>query len=219
MKLTRSTILSLAVLAGVTLNSTAVFAAEVGKEVSPTQITIEKGDETGGGTDPIIPIDPIDPPNTGELRIDAVSSFNFGKIKLSTATSKDAEFPEGKSLGVQVTDIRGSGLGWKLTAKIDELKGQTNPSNILKAKISIPAGKVSTLTIDETSMLFPATSSAVTLSGEEVTVMGAADKHGLGTWADDFTADGKNVSINIPTNAYIDTYKGNITWSLQNVPN
>lgn len=219
MKLTKMSILGLVALTGITLSSTSVFAAEVGKEATPAEITIEKADDTGGGTDPIIPIDPIDPPNTGELRIDAVSPFTFGSVKLGSAASKDAIVAEGKSLGVQVSDFRGGGLGWKLTAKIADLKGITTPTNILKAKISIPAGKISTSATEEGAILFPATSSAVTLSGDEATVMGAKVKNGLGTWADDFTADGKKVTISIPTNAYIDTYKGDITWSLQNVPN
>lgn len=201
MKLTKMNALGLVALVGLALNATPVYAEVVGSETTEAKITIEKGGTEGA---------------TGALSLDSVSGFNFGKIKLGSAISKDAEVTEGQDLGVKVTDLRGEGEGWNLTAKISDLKGVDTPANILKAKISIPAGKITTTEPD--GMLSPATSSAVVLNASEATVMGAQEKHGLGTWSNNFNADGKNVSISIPSNAYIDTYKGDITWSLKNAP-
>lgn len=216
MKATKITILGLVALTGLVLNSTAALAAEVGNASTPAKIILEKGDDTGGGTDPIIPIDPLDPPTTGPLRIDAASAFDFGSLKLGAATSKDVVLPKDKSVGVQVTDLRGSGAGWALTAKIDDLKGKTTPTNILKATISIPKGKISS-TVDG-DMTMPAVSAALTLGKAAAPVMTAKKSNGLGVWANDFNGAGGSVSIKIPTNAYIDNYSGNITWALQDAP-
>ncbi len=216
MKATQMSMFGLIALTGLTLNSVSALAAEAGNASTPANIVIEKGDDTGGETDPIIPIDPLDPPAKGSLRIDAVSPFNFGSLKLGSASSKDIVVPSGKSVGIQVTDLRGSGIGWAVTAKIDDLKGKVTPTNILKASISIPKGKVSTTA--DGDMALPAIASALTLSKAAAPVMVAKKSNGLGIWSNDFNGLGESVSIKVPTNAYIDNYQGNITWSLQDAP-
>lgn len=216
MKLTKINMFSLVALAGLALSSTSVLAAEAGSTSTPTNITLEKGDDTGGETDPIIPIDPLDPPAGGSLRIDAASAFNFGSLKLGSAISKDVVVPKDQSIGVQVTDFRGSGDGWALTAKIDDLKGKKVPTNILKASISIPKGKISTTA--DGDMQAPAVAVPLTLSKAAAPVMTAKKNNGLGIWANDFNGLDGTVTIKVPTNAYIDQYSANITWSLQDAP-
>lgn len=216
MKATKITILGLVALTGLVLNSTIVLAEEVGNASTPAKIIIEKADDTGGGSKPLIPIDPLDPPTTGPLRIDAASAFDFGSLKLGVATSKDVVIPKDKAVGVQVTDLRGTGAGWTLTAKIDELKGKTNPTNILKATISIPQGILRTTNDGDTTML-PDTF-ALKLSNVAAPVMRAKKNNGLGVWALKFNGSAETVSIRIPSNAYIDNYSGNITWALQDAP-
>lgn len=218
MKLTKMNVLGLVILTGFTLSSASALAAEAeaGSASTPAKILLEKGDDTGGGTDPIIPIEPLDPPAKGSLRIDAASAFDFGSLKLGAAASKDVVVPQDKAVGVQVTDLRGSGAGWALTAKIDDLKGKTTPTNILKATISIPKGKISTSA--DGDMTMPAVSAALTLGKAAAPVMTAKKGNGLGVWANDFNGAGSLVSIKIPTNAYVDNYSGNITWSLQDAP-
>lgn len=218
MKLTKMTVLGLVALTGLALNSTVALAVDTSNASTPTDIELTTGGD-GGGTDPIIPIDPPEPPTTGPLRIDAVSPFNFGKIELGKAESKDVVVPAGKTVGVQVSDLTGEGNGWKLSAKIGDIKGINKPTNILKATISIPEGKVTTSA--DGDLTKPAVAQAIVLNGMDQTVMSAKKDNGLGIWANTFVVpvegkDPKTVSITVPTNAYVDKYKGDITWTLTN---
>lgn len=199
----------LALILGVTTVSVPAFAEEASKAASTTNVEIIAGDDTNEI------IDPIEPPTNqkGPLVIDAVSSFDFGKIKLGTLT-KEAVVPEGKKLGVQVTDKRGTGAGWDLSASITEFQN-ADKTKTLKASVKIPAGQVNTSASDSSKA---AVAKEITLNNTAGTVFSAAKDNGMGSWSDLFEGNSQKVELTVPSDAYVSAYTATINWSLQDAP-
>lgn len=179
--------------------------------------TTEADIEILAGEDPIEPEIPIDPPTgqEGPLTIDAISSFDFGKIRLG-AEKVAAIVAEDKILGVQVSDKRGNGVGWSLTAEISAFENEAKTRQIRGAKVTIPAGKVNS---KQGNPLFPPVSSEITLASSSQNILVAEKENGLGTWTEDFHGTNKKVQLEVPQDAHVDTYNAKITWSLQDAPN
>ncbi|MBM7689048.1 hypothetical protein BCR24_09545 [Enterococcus ureilyticus] len=199
----------LALLLGATAVSVPAFAEEASKAASTTNVEIIAGDDTNEI------IDPIEPPTNqkGPLVIDAVSSFDFGKIKLGTLT-KEAVVPEGKALGVQVTDKRGTGAGWDLSASITEFQN-ADKTKTLKASVKIPAGQVNTSASDSSKA---AVASEIILNSTAGTVFSASKDNGMGSWSDLFEGNNQKVELTVPSDAYVAAYTATINWSLQDAP-
>ncbi|MDZ5759993.1 WxL domain-containing protein [Carnobacterium maltaromaticum] len=220
MKLSKVTAASLVVLTGLTLSTTAVHAEEVGAFDTHATFELKAGD--GGPTDPLEPIDPVEPPMTGPLRIDAVSSFNFGSVKLGEGKGVyeaiktiDEETQKESVLGLQVTDSRGTGVGWSVGVKISDFDGKI-PSNILKgAEVTIPKGSLKTNSADDKKA--PITV-GVSLTKESTPIFTAEKDTGMGTWANLFEGSNEKVTLTVPEGNYADQYSADITWTLQNAP-
>lgn len=202
--------ISLLVIAMVALVPTVAYAAE------EQSATTEADIEILAGEDPIEPEIPIDPPTgqEGPLTIDAVSAFDFGKTRLG-AEKVAAIVEEDKILGVQVSDKRGNGVGWSLTAKISAFENEAKTRQLRGAKVTIPAGKVDS---KQGNPLFPPVASERTLADSSQNILVAEKENGLGTWTEDFHGTNKKVQLEVPPDAYVDTYKAEITWSLQDAP-
>lgn len=198
MKLTKITVSSLAILTGFALGSTTVLAED---KTTPAKVVLTSGTEEPGGPLSISSV---------------VPNFDFGTISLGSSKTSNIVLNGGEKASMQVTDFRGTGAGWTLKAKISELRGLEKTTNILKAVISIPKGKITTSADGDISM--PAEAEALTLNSSAGPVMKAARQKGMGTWTNDFNGLGKSVSITIPDNAYVDSYTGTITWSLEDAP-
>ncbi|MBM7689049.1 hypothetical protein BCR24_09540 [Enterococcus ureilyticus] len=224
MKTIKLTVLTATLFSTVLLGTTA-FAEEtvppenpeaVNKDIDRTaKFILEPGSDDNGPVDPIVPINP--PTNQkGNLTIDAVSNFDFGKKKIDKVTSTyDAVVAEGEVLGAQVTDVRGTGAGWNLTAKISTFENAEKTRVLKGAEVTIPTGKVSTNSVDDTK---PAIASGLTLNEEPATIFSAAVDNGMGTWANEFEGLGEKVQLKVPTGNYADTYTAEITWSLADAP-
>ncbi|MGX7149915.1 WxL domain-containing protein [Enterococcus ureasiticus] len=199
----------LALMVSATAIATPAFAEQASTAASKANVEIIAGDDTNEI------IDPIDPPtgNKGPLVIDAASSFQFGKIKLGTL-KKDAEVPEGKQLGIQVTDKRGTGAGWTLLASITEFEN-ADKTKTLKGSVKIPAGKVNTSASDSSKA---AVASEITLNSTAGTVFSATKDNGMGSWSDLFEGNGQKVELSVPSDAYVAAYEATINWSLQDAP-
>ncbi|MCO6018970.1 cell surface protein [Carnobacterium divergens] len=170
------------------------------------------------------PIDSSDPENEGTgqigpLSVDYVSNLKFGKQKISGKTVAY------KALNadpfVQVTDLRGSGDGWRLSAKMSrfinennhELKGATlsMQSSIVKA------GSTSNISLS------PVSSDIVFDNQESKPVIIATNKGGRGTWLNVWSgADQANESIQLNVLAGTPEanteYTSSITWELEDAP-
>lgn len=215
MKLSQLTAAGLVVLTGLSLSSTAVFAAEVGTHTTKADFELKAGEGGTGPTDPIEPIDPVDPPMEGPLTLDAASNFNFGSIKLGEGNGLyDAVKEDGSVLGIQVTDSRGTGTGWNVTASMTDFKGKG--TNVLKgAALTISTGSVSTNSADKTKAPI---ASELVLNAKAAPIFTAAKDTGMGTWASLFEGKDKKVTLNVPEGNYVDKYAAVITWALQNAP-
>lgn len=204
------TIAGLALIASTTtLFSVPAFAVETSKVPTTANVEIIAGDDENEI------IDPIEPPTgqKGPLVIDAVSSFDFGKIKLGTLT-QNAVVPAEKVLGVQVTDKRGTGDGWDLSASITEFENEAK-TKTLKASVTIPEGKVNTTASDPTKK---AVAKGITLNDQAATVFSATKDNGMGSWSNLFEGNDEKVKITVPSDAYVSAYKATINWSLQDAP-
>lgn len=204
--------------------ASSVHAADAAQSYDSTgRITLEAGD-----TDkPTTPLDPGDGSGTtgqkGDLTIDNVTSLNFGSVKLTgdgQTITNTVEKPN-----VQVTDKRGTGVGWNLMVKSSAFKDATVATHTLKgATIDFPAGAVKTNANDTANNTAMPTANKLTVpadgtSSDQVIMQAATDK-GLGTWEDAFEqgADSSKVSLNVAGGAYTGTYSATLTWTLANTP-
>lgn len=166
----------------------------------------------GPGVEKTNPEFPIGVPTgqLGPLSIDAVSVFDFGKIKIGEPGM--AMIPEGELLGIQVTDSRGEGTGWSVTAKISEFENSEKTKNI-KATVSIPTGKVVTKTANLNNA--PISVSA-DLNNDSMIIFSASKGKGMGSFTNLF--EGNDTKIKVPGGVLVDSYSATITWTLQDTP-
>ncbi|MGX7418273.1 WxL domain-containing protein [Carnobacterium gallinarum] len=211
MKFTKAATISMVTLVGMTI---ALPLSAMAADPTPANTTADLVLEPGDDTIVNPPIDPIEPPTgaTGDLTIDAVSNFQFDTHKIDTATATyTATAKEGSVLGLQVTDKRGTGEGWNLSAKISTAFSD-GTHDLKGAALSLPVGTLKTNNADQSN---PPVSSALALNDQEGTVLNAPVDQGMGSWAEDF-ADG--VKLVVPAGNYAGTYQAGITWTLTNAP-
>ncbi|MGX7244377.1 WxL domain-containing protein [Enterococcus quebecensis] len=163
---------------------------------------------------------PVTPPTgqKGLLAIDAVSSFNFGSATISGGETKaNAAIPAGETLGIQVTDKRGTGAGWNVQAKISDFKDKTDDKKILKgATVMIPVGTFITTAGGDTEAAPTASNAQGTVIGTaETQLITAAKDTGLGSWVNDWAGD---VELTIPGGNLVGNYEAAITWTLIDTP-
>jgi len=235
------------------LAATMVFGSAVGVMAAvDTDLNVSESDNKikfdGGGGEPTDSVDPEKPDekiipdekeketeNTGPLRLDCVPIFDFGTQKITTEEKTyDAAIPY-DTMGqdpvpyyVQVTDVRGTGAGWRLSAKMTKqftdsnghtLKGATIAlSNVavLSQKEAIVPGSVSdgTLEYDADNDKTIQLASAAVGEGMGVSSIRFGDEDLPGQNAD------KSVQLTVPANGtiYKDTYTATILWTLAETP-
>lgn len=226
-------------------NVAGVLAADQDVDSSDNKITFESG---GGGdvTNPVDPEDPdteVDPDekedptgNTGELRLDVVPVFDFGTKKITTGEKEysaelpvDATSTEEIPYYVQVTDVRGTGAGWSLTAKLtDQFTDGTHTLDGATIALANVASEAQTGTTAPTSTT-DGSLEYDAVNDKSIKIASAAANEGMGVSAVRFgdtarygstlTAD-DSVKLTIPgtTQVYANTYKATIKWTLGATP-
>ncbi|CAM4198319.1 WxL domain-containing protein [Listeria booriae] len=163
--------------------------------------------------------DPADPDNTGTgntgaLTIDFLSNIDFGTQKVSGQSEK--YYAENKNPYIQVTDKRGTGAGWTLTATATDFK---DGSKTLKgAEMSLTDGEVRTQSDNQSAA---PTTSDVTLNGSSQAVLSAEANAGMGTWLDVYPGtqgNNENVVLYVPAGNLAGDYSSAITWTLEDSP-
>ena len=183
--------------------------------------------------DPSQPLDPEDPsgPGTGKegpLSLDYVSSIEFGEDKV-LFESKTYQSTTLKPF-IQVTDKRGTGAGWKVTAQVSCFQ-DTGIDTLPGAKITFNNGKV--ISPFNANPPIPNSSVELETGGDAVTVVTATtgataeEKTGMGTWVNRWfpsasSTEGRNdnVLIKVPElAASAGNHTATITWTLTDAPN
>ncbi|MDT1959430.1 WxL domain-containing protein [Carnobacterium divergens] len=219
-------------LLGLTGLSTNALAAVSSTANSTNHIVFEAGEEVTNPIDPTNPdnpnpsdpIDPTDPTNPGtgnegSLTIDYVSNIEFGTQK--TASGTMIYHAQNEHPFVQVTDKRGTGAGWNLTAKATEFKSATGSKVLKGAELTFKNGVLKT----QTENISPAPQNKdVTFSNSDAHVMmNAKEDTGRGTWVDVFSGklnDNENVQLKVlPGTADTNVdYTATINWELTDAP-
>ncbi|MDK1725974.1 WxL domain-containing protein [Dellaglioa algida] len=190
-------------------------------------------------TNPIKPVDPVNPGTAGPLSIDYVSNFDFGSSnKVSGddmtyyAAPVKATDKDGKDVTVanylQVTDKRGTNIGWKLSVK-QEKQFNDGKADLDGAKLQMATQTLNSKNMDlNNPSNIPAIDNATMAMtpGSDVKVLTAGKDQGMGTWTDAFgvyDADAakdtasKAVSLEVPGNSAKNTgssYTTDLTWTL-----
>lgn len=183
-----------------------------------TSFSLEAGDDE---TIPGI-IDPeVKPPTNqkGKLTINAVSNIVFPNTKLGNESGAPikAQVPVGEKLGVQITDIRGTGAGWKLAVAATEFQNAEKTLTLRGAKVTIP-GTGNTVTEEGNDLTFEPTSQKVVLGPDKNILLSATKDKGLGKWLHYFENDSDKVTIEIPSGNKVATYISDLTWTLEDAP-
>ncbi|MBC1228666.1 WxL domain-containing protein [Listeria booriae] len=167
---------------------------------------------------PAIP-DPSDPGNTGTgntgaLTIDFLSNIDFGTQKISGKSQTYRAV--NKNPYIQVTDKRGTGAGWTLTATATDF---TDGSKILKgSQMSLIDGQVRTQSDNQSAA---PTTSDITLNNNAQIVLSAEANAGMGTWLNVYEGtegNNDNVSLYVPAGNLAGDYNSSITWTLEDSP-
>lgn len=171
------------------------------------------------------PGDPTDPPTeeTGPLTLDYVSSFDFG----THVADVEQQILESTILRpfIQVTDRRGTGAGWHVTAQLSEFsEGTPATPSLPGAYITLMNGSVISPVMDNP----PTANDPVVLNAGDVAVqvVTAAEDHGLGSWITRWFPQSPtdselndSVTLTVPAFAASEgTHTATITWTLHDAP-
>ncbi|AOA03726.1 WxL domain-containing protein [Carnobacterium maltaromaticum] len=243
------TLCLLAPLVLVSLGGAVVDAATAGTMNSISDVTFTTNTDPTNPvnptdpTKPVLPVDPLDPadphePGTaGPLSIDYVSNFHFGNkvIQVTDATYyasmdsvKDVTTDQVVAVPnyLQVTDKRGSNVGWKVTVTQN---GQFKTANTTPDVLDNAQLKLTNATSNSTMnpILAPTASALVTidpLGASSSLVVSAAEDKGMGTWTTAFgdaVSGGQSISLSVPgTTDKVKNvqYKASLTWNLEDGP-
>lgn len=190
--------------------------------------TSEATIEFQANTNPTTPVNPDNPgENSGEtgtgaagpLSIDYVSPISFGTGLNISPTEQVYNTVTAKPY-IQITDNRGTGAGWKVTASASSFKkGEVNTLN--GAFITLSSG--SPLSVNP-ALAAPAVESSIKLTtdGSSKTVVTAAAGTGMGTWVNRWyptTGPNSYVTLTVPAGvATTGTHTAVITWELTDAP-
>lgn len=178
-------------------------------------------------TNPVAPspIDPTDPTNPGTgnkgpLSIDYASNIKFGEQKIA---GKDMVYSAiNKDPFVQVTDTRGTGAGWHLSASASEFQNADKTKTLKGAELSFKNGQVKA-TSDNSVSVNPTASDVVFSNTSPQLILNAKAGEGRGTWLNVWSAAGEkndNVQLKVLAgSADADTeYTATIVWELADAP-
>lgn len=181
-------------------------------------------------TDPLNPTDPsnpTDPPtgNTGALTLDYVSSVDFGSHNISSSTQVYSS--KSKKPFIQVSDFRGTGAGWTVTAKASNFSSDGGTTASLPgAVLTFKNGAVISPDVSDA----PIPEQTVTLNADGTAsskVVSAKPGTGKFTWLtkwfgvtpNDVNSLNDNVTLTIPAGAAsVGAHEATVTWTLTDAP-
>lgn len=224
--------LSVLLLAPFALFSAAKVFAQ-GSFTSNASITFVSGEGAPPVLDPTDPTQPFEPGvepgdpsddptnDAGPLTLDYVCSLDFG----SHSIESEATIYESTVLRpfIQVTDRRGTGDGWHVTAQLSAFANETE-TTLPGAVLTLKNGSViSTTTGGEPTANDPV---ALYAGGAAEIVVNAQENEGLGTWITRWFPVNPSVpnvndsvTLEIPAGAAtVGDHQATITWTLHDAP-
>ncbi|MDZ5759995.1 WxL domain-containing protein [Carnobacterium maltaromaticum] len=227
-------IIMVTLLSGSILISTySASAAVANTEFSTNSVDFVAGDEAVDPLDPTnpdnptppVPLDPMDPENpgtgnVGTLTINYVSNIKFGQQKIS---GKDITYNAlNADPDVQVTDLRGTGAGWNLSAKTNGFASADGKKVLKSAELSFKNGEVKAGSKNNVSLV-PVASNMIFNNNSIQTVMNAKKDAGKGTWLNvwsgkDQSNDKVQLKVLAGTAEANTAYTSTITWELADAP-
>lgn len=216
----------------VSLAAAVLFAGNVDAAPSNAGITFSSGVDAPDVLDPsdptieYEPTGPTDPQDdvtgeSGALTLDYVSSVSFGAqtIESGTATYNSTTLRP----FIQVSDRRGTGEGWNVTAQLSNFAFE-GENTLSGAALNFTDGEV----ISNSTSAAPAAEDSVVLSagGDAATVVTAEEDAGLGSWITRWypsdtapTGENDNVRLEVPSGAAtLGDHTAVITWTLSATP-
>ncbi|MDT1957044.1 WxL domain-containing protein [Carnobacterium divergens] len=164
---------------------------------------------------------------TGDLTLDFVSSFDFGNHPISKNdeiySAAAQQLDDGRTVPnyAQVTDLRGTGNGWRLNVQQQSQFIATKDGKELEgAQIQFENGVV---TSESTNAPQDVTQSVNLTPGVSEKIVMANENEGTGTWVyglgDDSTKE-ESVHLAVPGKSFkaADSYKTILTWALLDAP-
>lgn len=149
----------------------------------------------------------------GELLLEEMSSFGFGSHIINAANQK---YPVLESkVYLNVLDLRGTGLGWKITAKGGTFNAPANslPGTVIELSggVAVPAsaGNPSPNVTQNITLDMDGSASSPIAAAQAGT--------GLGIWSIEW--NGSNVKLSVPEGiGTVGTHTATITWTLAIAP-
>lgn len=190
---------------------------------SEASVTLE-AEDTVDPTGPVV--EPTDPEtetgNEGPLRIDMVPNFDFGIQKIGATSQaypvipgQNAELEDFK-VAAQVTDARGTGIGWNFEARISKEFTDAVASRTLDgAVLKLGTGELFTAA-DNATTIPSFVTAGMNLNDALQPVMTADTDEGLGNWAVVFSAP--DTTLTIPAGSYAGSYTAEVEWVLSTTP-
>ncbi|WP_086313712.1 hypothetical protein A5821_001245 [Enterococcus sp. 7F3_DIV0205] len=200
--------------------------AHAEKSDADSQVNIQMlvGDENEERP-PVGPTDPGDEGNNGTgnkglLTIDRVPNLKFGEVNISGSDQVESAINE--TPYVQVTDVRGTSVGWALYVKADEFSSDKQ-EKLKGATLSLKNSTVASSSSGKA--ITPPKGNDLVLSPKAQKIMTAAKGSGEGTWLQAWnknSSDEKNTNVQLSIlagTAKANTeYKTTIYWELQDAP-
>ena len=153
--------------------------------------------------------------NPGELKLEKAPALDFGSHPVSDAAQEYAVETIGDPL--RVSDLRGSGDGWKLMASLSNFKLADETVTLQAAEIKTTGPSV--ITVGGNIGAPPAAFSEITLPSDNTqTPVWAAEKdEGMGVWELEWQKANTKLLVK-PGTARTGKSVATITWSLQSTP-
>lgn len=117
----------------------------------------------------------------GQLTLTEAPSFDFGSNAISAATTEYSPSTSGNSGTLSISDLRGSGEGWNVTAALSPFQNSGNGSlagaslSLKGSAVNAGAGTTSTAPVVETNIVLTSDNTAVAVES-------ASSLTGQGVW-------------------------------------
>lgn len=154
-----------------------------------------------------------------------MSSVNFGEQEVSS--TEQSYSSTSRKPFIQISDRRGTGAGWKVTATATAFQNEDGAASLSGATLSFKNGETASASTTATTPTAAQTVELPTDGTSIVSVVSAKASEGMGTWINrwfgatpnDTASLNDNVKLTIPAgSATLGDHEATITWTLSDAP-